>query len=152
MIAEFEKIVRERNWEKERFESMLRNIETRLKKRLPENYELSLTKFQETVIHHKDFWRDWDDNNTRHLMIQGATSAGKTLVSELAIIDTLSHGQKAIVLVPLKAMVRERTAQFREDMGQGLAEYETNVFGSSGDYIENDERIINGENSVDVIV
>ncbi len=152
MIAEFEKIVRERNWEKERFESMLRNIETRLKKRLPENYELSLTKFQETVIHHKDFWRDWDDNNTRHLMIQGATSAGKTLVSELAIIDTLSHGQKAIVLVPLKAMVRERTAQFREDMGHGLAEYETNVFGSSGDYIENDERIINGEHSVAVIV
>ena len=152
MIQDFERIAKERNWSNTRIETMLHNIEGRLKRRLPENAELTLTKFQKRVIDDQTFWRDWEDNKINHLMIQGATSAGKTLVSELAILDTLRHDQKPIVLVPLKAMVRERTAHFKEDMGHGIVEFDTNVFGSSGDYMEDDERIIHGVYSVAVIV
>ena len=64
----------------------------------------------------EQFWRDWESGTVSHLMIQGATSAGKTLVSELAILDTCARDLKAVVLVLLKAMVHERREQFRQDM------------------------------------
>lgn len=153
MTNTFAEITKARGWNDTRMTRILDNIQNRLKKRLPEGTELSLTKFQKKAISSLEFWRDW--NNTaepNHLMVQGATSAGKTLLTELNILDTLRHDQKAIVLVPLKAMVHERTAQFREDMGYGLSEYDINVFGSSGDYMEYDEQLINGEHDVAIIV
>ena len=155
MIQIFEDILQKRRWRGANAKATLERIENRLKKRIPPGQELQLTAFQETVINHPLFWRDQNqDAASQHLMIQGATSAGKTLVSELAIIDTIYCGElkKAIVLVPLKAMVRERTAHFREDMGHGRDDSEVRVYGSSGDYLDNDDRIINGEYEVAIIV
>lgn len=153
MNREFEEIIAIKGWNKPQNDGkidpypIMENIEARLSRRLPLGTTLSLTNFQKKVIHDPIFWRDWkDEGDCGHLMVQGATSAGKTLVSELNIIDTLFYGKKAIVLVPLKAMVHERTEHFHQDMP------ELRVFGASSDHMENDERIINGDYDVAVIV
>lgn len=122
----------------------VQRIKDRLAQRLPEGQTLSLTALQKKVLNHPDFW------SNRNLIIQGATSAGKTLLAELLILDVLQQEQKAIFLVPLKAMVHERTQQFKKDIE--YSSYNHQVFGSSSDYMDNDERLINGGYSVAIIV
>ena len=155
MNPAFEKIISERGWNRPHafrqsdinLPQIMENIEKRLSRQLPPGEVFTLTRFQEKVIGDEQFWRDWESEDMSHLMIQGATSAGKTLVSELAILDTLANGQKAVVLVPLKAMVHERMVQFkREDMP------DQRVFGSSSDHLEYDERLIAGDYDVAVTV
>ena len=68
--------------------------------------EVKFTSLQKEAFNTKGFWLS--DKDSRHIILQGATSAGKTLVSEMAMLDTLKNGNKTIVLVPLRAMVRER--------------------------------------------
>lgn len=154
MNPTFQNIIREREWDKPNaFRSsnldlpqIMGNIEVRLASRLPQGVPFTLTRFQEKVIGDEQFWRNWESEEVSHLMVQGATSAGKTLVSELAILDTLNNGRKAVVLVPLKAMVHERKVQFEEDMPN------QQVFGSSSDHLEYDERLMNGDYDVAVTV
>ena len=151
MIEVFNTIIKERNWDDVSNTGMVQimaNIERRLQKRLPKGISFSLTSFQEKALQDKQFWRNWNEEHiVRHLMIQGATSAGKTLLSEFNILDTLHHRRQAIVLVPLKAMVHERSEQFRADMG-----VKYNVCGASSDHMEYDERLIDGDYDVAVIV
>lgn len=124
-----------------------------MERHLPQGESATLTAFQKKVLADEQFWRDWSaDAPVRNLMVQGATSAGKTLLSELNILDTIQNGKTAIVLVPLKAMVHERTKQFRHDMGGETSGGEINVFGSSSDYMDNDERLIAGDYTVAIIV
>ena len=154
MNPTFEKIISERGWNRPHasrqgginLPQIMDNIEKRLSRRLPLGDSFMLTHFQEKVVGDKRFWRDWESEDVSHLMVQGATSAGKTLVSELAILDTLDHGQKAVVLVPLKAMVHERMVQFKQDMPN------QRVCGSSSDHLEYDERLLNGDYDVAVTV
>lgn len=144
MNPTFEKIISERGWNLPHasrqggtnLPQIVENIEKRLSRRLPPGENFTMTRFQEKVIGDEQFWRDWESEDVTHLMVQGATSAGKTLVSELAILDTLANGQKAVVLVPLKAMVHERMVQFKQDMPN------QNIFGSSSDHLEYDERLV----------
>lgn len=135
---------------KENIRTIVKQIQQRLESRLPKGAVFSLTALQEYALNHESFWDDRQvgEEQPRHLIIQGATSSGKTLLSEVNIIDALQSEQTAIVLVPLKAMVRERTEQFRQDLNN--TDYR--VYGSSSDYQENDERLIKGEYDVAVIV
>lgn len=154
MNPAFEKIISERGWNRPHaseqnsinLSQILEKIEKRLSSKLPQGEAFTLTRFQEKVIGDEQFWRDWQSEEISHLMIQGATSAGKTLVSELAILDTLANGWKAVVLVPLKAMVHERKSQFELDMP------DQQVFGSSSDHLEYDERLMHGDYDVAVTV
>lgn len=154
MNPAFEKIISERGWNRPHasqpsginLPQIMENIEKRLSDRLPQGKTFTLTRFQEKVLGDEQFWRNWESEDISHLMIQGATSAGKTLVSELAILDTLANGQQAVVLVPLKAMVHERKTQFTLDMPN------QQVFGSSSDHLEYDERLIAGDYDVAVTV
>lgn len=123
---------------------MVERIKARLAQRLPENQSFSLTALQRKALSNPDFW------SNRNLIIQGATSSGKTLLAELLILDILQREQKAIVLVPLKAMVHERTQQFKKDIEHSNNIYQ--VFGSSSDYLDNDERLIAGEYNVAIVV
>ena len=153
MRSTFEKIKIERQWTKSYISKILSNITERMERRLPDGEEIALTAFQKKALADDQFWRDWNpDAPVRNLMVQGATSAGKTLLSELNILDTLQNEKKAIVLVPLKAMVHERTKQFRYDMGGEASDGEIKVFGSSSDYMENDERLLAGEYDVAIMV
>lgn len=155
MNPTFEKIIQDRGWNRPHasrqgginLPQIMENIEKRLSRRLPLGEAFTLTHFQEKVIGDEQFWRNWESEDVSHLMVQGATSAGKTLVSELAILDTLDHGKKAIVLVPLKAMVHERMVQLnQEDMPN------QKVFGSSSDHLEHDELLIKGDYQVVITV
>lgn len=116
--------------------------------------EVQFTHLQKKAFNTKGFWRSGEDSNPEdancHVIIQGATSSGKTLVSEMAILDSLQNGnKKSIVLVPLRAMVRERFDQLREDLKhQGVDK----VYPSSSDYQEHDGEIIEGNFTVAVIV
>ena len=134
-----------RGWNATAEESLSR-IQFRLEQRVTEG-AFKLTKLQQMAIDSPGFWKDWERDEPQHLMIQGATSSGKTLLAELAILDTLVHDRKAIILVPLKSMVNEKRKQFREDMPP-----DCRVFAASSDYMEYDERLINGEYEVAVIV
>lgn len=130
----------------------IEKIEKRIGKWLPAGQAVTLTALQRKALNHPLFFekRYNSDLLPHNLIIQGATSAGKTLVSEISIIDELeNHGRKAIVLVPLKAMVRERAEQLAMDLNIGN---EHRVYGSSSDYLDHDEHIINGEFEVAVIV
>lgn len=137
-----------RGWEKKSWEVVesLEKMQLRLRNRMP-GREFKLTKLQQLAIDAPGFWRDWDNEKPQNLMIQGATSAGKTLLAELAIMDTLAHSQRAIILVPLKSMVNERKKQFSNDMSPYFR-----VYAASSDYMEYDERLIKGEYEVAIIV
>ncbi len=150
MIKEFEDIVHNRGFgispDGKDIHAAMQNIENRLGSFMDDG-KIELTAFQKQCILSPKFWQDRSsDGNTKHLVIQGATSAGKTLLSELNILDTLQNGKTAIVLVPLKAMVHERMNQFSKDMP------DCRVYGSSGDHLENDERMLDGDFDVAVIV
>ena len=112
--------------------------------------EVKFTSLQLDAFNCEGFWLS-QPGSERHMIIQGATSSGKTLVSEVAIIDSLKNGNhKCIVLVPLRAMVRERYEKLRADLKE-LGIYDS-VYPSSSDYQENDGEIIQGNYSVAVIV
>ena len=148
MIDAFKSIIEQRGWDSARA-SMMERIEARLSRRLPAGHSFSLTEFQKKAIGDPRFFQDQSEGaDVCNLVVQGATSAGKTLLSELNILDTVVPNQRsAIVLVPLKAMVHERTEQLRRDMGEHY-----NVYGSSSDHMEYDELIINGDYDIAVIV
>lgn len=149
MILRDHDCIRKRGWDKHspRVADSVNRLQQRLERRAPDG-AFSLTKLQEQAIGTPAFWRDnWQTEDQKHLMIQGATSAGKTLLAELAILDTLAHDKKAIILVPLKSMVNEKQKQFREDMH---SDYK--IYAASSDYMEYDEALINGDYDVAVIV
>ncbi len=137
-----------RGWESnQEIIDILEKMQLRIRKRVPDG-EFKLTKLQQLAIDTPEFWRDWKNEESQNLMIQGATSAGKTLLAELAIMDTLAHDRRsAIILVPLKSMVNERRKQFDHDMTPYFR-----VYAASSDYMEYDERLIKGDYDVAIIV
>ena len=125
-----------------------------IRKRLAESMnsepsEVKFTGLQAQAFNTKGFWLS-DRADAQHIIVQGATSAGKTLISEMAILDTLRRDNKfdnkCIVLVPLRAMVRERWRQLRRDLGT------EGIYASSSDYQDHDGEIIEGKYTVAVIV
>ena len=148
MINELQDILAERKWEK-KWADTLNRIEKRLTSHT-EGAPLKFTSLQRQVLNHPSFWPDPEQRpEVPNLIVQGATSAGKTLVSELAIIDRLANSKKALVLVPLKAMVNERLEQFSTDLSDNRS---LRIFGSSSDYLDHDEELIEGVYDVGIIV
>lgn len=142
-------VIKARKWDGTQVSEVVKRIEQNIQgdKKDP----VALTHLQKTVLNHMDFWGAWDDQEFvgKDLIIQGATSAGKTLLSEIAILDCLSKNKKALVLVPLKALVHERYKQFKRDFAP---DGEYNVYASSSDYLDMDQRLINGEYGVGILV
>lgn len=143
-IKSFDDIILKHQLNKE----TLGGIKERLVKRT-DSKEFAFTSLQLKAFNHPKFWRGDYDAESTHIIVQGATSSGKTLVSEIAIIDCLKSRKKSIVLVPLKAMVRERWEYFRADLKpQGTNQ----VYASSSDFQDHDGDIVNGDYEVAVIV
>ena len=126
----------------------LETIEERLRTASNGN-DFLLTDLQLKAFNQQGFWSSDEGGNNSHIIIKGATSSGKTLVSELAILDAIRNGKKSIVLVPLKAMVRERRDLFRRDFDKTGT---TEIYASSSDFLDHDGDIIDGQYSVAVIV
>ena len=124
------------------------NTVQRMQKRLTiNNEECMLTGLQKEAFRREGLWYDGD--SCSNVMIQGATSSGKTLVAEVMAANILLQRKNlsVIFLVPLKAMVGEKVRHLSEDLGD-----EWRIFGSSADFQENDEAIINSSFDIAVIV
>lgn len=105
-----------------------------------------LTPLQLQAFNSDEFW------GNENVIVQGATSSGKTLIAEIAAARCIHHSQqekKVIYLVPLKAMVSEKYNQFRRDMSNN---YNWRVCPSSADYQNFDEDILEGNFNIAVIV
>lgn len=116
-----------------------------------EKKDVAFTALQREAFKREGFWlSDFDTaSHPQHIIIQGATSSGKTLVSEMALLDTLKEHNKVIVIVPLRAMVRERWEHLKKDLEPQGNE---SIYASSSDFMDHDSEIINGDYKVAVIV
>ena len=71
----------------------------------------------------------------KNLVLAIPTASGKTLVSEIVMVDKLlREGGKAVYLVPLKALAEEKYREFREWGSLGIR-----VAATTGDYDSTDE-------------
>ena len=103
----------------------------------------TLTPLQKKAFNKKIFWDD-----EKNILIQGATSSGKTLVSEILALNCMKFQRKVIYLAPLRAMVAEKYDHFRKD----FATYSESIYASSSDYLMYDENIIEGIFDMAIIV
>lgn len=143
-IASFDDIIEQHQLSRD----ALKALEKRLSQQANMD-EFQFTSLQKEAFNKEGFWRGDPKTDSQHVIVQGATSSGKTLVSEMAIMDCLKSRKKSIVLVPLKAMVRERCESLQEDLkplGTGQ------VYASSSDFQDHDGDIVNGDYEVAVIV
>ena len=111
--------------------------------------DFQFTDLQKNAFNQDGYWiRSNKKTFPPHILVQGATSSGKTLVSEMSVIECLCEKPKkrVIILVPLKAMVRERRDHFANDLP------DERVYASSSDFQDHDADIINGNYDVAVIV
>lgn len=129
-------------------EKILQDIEERMRSSA-NGAEFLFTDLQLKAFNEKEYWTVSNGSSfPRHIVVQGATSSGKTLISELSVIECLYDRpkKKTIILVPLKAMVRERRDHFANDLSN------ERVYASSSDFQDHDTDIINGDYDVAVIV
>jgi len=54
----------------------------------------------------------------KNMVVAAATASGKTLIAEIAMMDAVSRGKKALYIVPLKALATEKHAEFKEKYGK----------------------------------
>lgn len=129
-------------------QQILKGIEQRLCT-AASGVDFRFTDLQKQAFNKEEYWLGRSRKPfPQHVLVQGATSSGKTLVSEMSVIECLCEKpkKKAIILVPLKAMVRERRDHFANDLP------DERVYASSSDYQDHDSDIINGNFDVAVIV
>jgi len=50
----------------------------------------------------------------KNMVVAAPTASGKTLVAEIAILDTVKKNKKAVYIVPLKALASEKNQEFKE--------------------------------------
>lgn len=59
--------------------------------------------------------------NQNNQLISAPTASGKTLVAELAMLDTVfNHKKKAVYILPLRALASEKYKEFRKLYGEDL--------------------------------
>ncbi len=52
--------------------------------------------------------------NDKNLVVAAPTASGKTLIAEIAALDTIKKGRKVVYIVPLRALATEKYEEFRE--------------------------------------
>lgn len=110
-----------------------------------------LTALQKEVIGHPDFWCREEGN--RNLILQGATSSGKTLAAELLALQCVyALNRHVVYLVPLKALVSEKVQQFKRDIQDAEKRMKLHIFASSSDYQDHDTELAEGQYDIAVVV
>jgi helicase len=82
------------------------------------------------------------------LVIQAPTSSGKTFIGEMAAVRAALDRQKALYLVPLKALAEEKYHDFTQKYGA----YGIKVIVSSRDFREFDGDLQRGDFSIGIVV
>ena len=101
MINNLQDIIEQRCWSGD-VAAVVHSIEARLCRQMNLGKaetvasQIRFTRLQSSVFNHADFFRTEENNRFtgKHLIVQGATSAGKTLLSEIAVLDTLRCNKK----------------------------------------------------------
>jgi helicase len=77
----------------------------------------------------------------RNFIVSAPTNAGKTLVGDLACLDALRRGERAVVLEPLRALAQEKHEEWSARLPQlrALLGRDIRVTLSTGDYRLEDE-------------
>lgn len=52
--------------------------------------------------------------NGEHLVVSAPTSSGKTMVAEIAAVKSFFQNKRSVILLPLKALVNDKYAEFQE--------------------------------------
>ncbi|MCI8887092.1 MAG: DEAD/DEAH box helicase [Hungatella sp.] len=112
---------------------------------------VGLTALQREAIGNDRFWCSNDRGG--NVIVQGATSSGKTLVAELLTLQCVFAMNKHVIyLVPLKALVSEKVQQFKRDIFHGERTMGINIFASSSDYQDHDTELAEGQYDIAVVV
>ena len=91
---------------------------------------------------------DAHNDKNQNLLVIAPTSSGKTFIGEMAAITQVIHQKKVIYLVPLRSLAEEKYRHFKNLYSNwGL---ETVV--STRDHREDDQRIIQGDYKIAVMV
>lgn len=70
-----------------------------------------------------------------NLLVSAPTASGKTLIAEMAMLNAISRGKKAIYIAPMRALISEKFEDFRKDYPDIKCAL------SMGDYSETDSKL-----------
>lgn len=105
------------------------------------------TELQMFVLQKKQFWEGW-----QNLIIKGMPGSGKTLLAEIAYLSISQKradvSRKVLYLLPYRALLNEKYDYF-------LKRYDRmyyRIYRSSSDYCDNDEKIIEGDCEIAIMI
>jgi len=76
-----------------------------------------------------------------HLLVTAPTSSGKTLIGELAALKGALSGQRALFLLPLKALVNDKHQEFERKYGT----FGIRTIRATGDYSDDNDALMRGQ-------
>lgn len=90
----------------------------------------------------------------KHFIVSAPTNGGKTLVGDLACIDALRQGERAVILEPLRALAQEKADDWaaRAENLSKVIERPVTVTLSTGDYRLEDEQFTDAPQAAHVTV
>ena len=104
------------------------------------------TEMQKKVFSDEDFW-----DTGKNVIIQGATSAGKTLTAEIDMAYQIyCKNKKIIYLVPLKALASEKYHSMKKIFSDKKSDKK--VYYSTSDYQNNDVDIVQNDYDIAIMV
>jgi replicative superfamily II helicase len=95
----------------------------------------SLNELQQDAINHFGLL------NGEHLVVSAPTSSGKTMIGELAALQGYLKGDRSFMLLPLRALVNDKHAEFVKKYGA----YGLRVIRSTGEISDNNEVLLRGK-------
>jgi helicase len=78
------------------------------------------------------------------VLVKAPTSGGKTLIGELAALQQVRHGMRAVIVLPMRALVNEQVSSFRD----AYAALGVRVIGSTGELVADDDQFFLGQYDV----
>jgi helicase len=95
----------------------------------------ALNELQRTAIN------DFALLDGNHLLVSAPTSSGKTLIGELAALNGALAGQRALFLLPLKALVNDKHQEFERKYG----EFGIRTIRATGDFTDDNDALMRGQ-------
>lgn len=105
------------------------------------------TELQMFILQKKQFWED-----RQNLIIKGMPGAGKTLLTEIAYLSipqkNVDECRKLLYLLPYRALLNEKYDYFLKRYNRKYYR----IYRSSSDYSDNDEKIIEGNCDIAIMI
>ena len=95
----------------------------------------SLNELQRSAVN------DFGVLDGEHLVVTAPTSSGKTLIGELAALQGALDGQRALFLLPLKALVSDKHQEFERKYGA----FGIRTVRATGDYTDDNDALMRGQ-------